>query len=190
MRVEETIEKCKRDDIRSKELVYKTFYGYVRAVVVRYVYSENDTEELINDSFIKIFNNLNSFIPGQTGEQTLKIFKGWIGKIASRTAIDHLRRSRRNLFIEKIEDNDSIYTPVAVSSQLEANDILALLKKLPQMHSLVFNLYEIEGFSHEEIAQQLQISQSSSRVFLTRAKNKLKSLYFENQTSIVKNENE
>lgn len=186
MRVEETIDKCKRNDIRSKELIYKTFYGYVRAVIVRYVYSENDIEELINDSFIKVFNNLNSFIPGSSGEQTLKIFKGWIGKIASRTAIDHLRRNKKNFYIESIEDNQLLYTPQPVSTQLEANDILALLKKLPQMHSMVFNLYEIEGFSHEEIAKQLNISQSSSRVFLTRAKNKLKSLYLEKQTSILK----
>ena len=188
MRVEETIDKCIRNDIRSKELVYKTFYGYIRAVIVRYVYSENDIEELINDSFIKVFNNLNSFIPGNSGEQTLKIFKGWIGKIASRTAIDHLRRNKNNFFIEKIEDNESVYTSHPISTELEANDILALLKKLPPTHSMVFNLYEIEGFSHEEIAQQLKISQSSSRVFLTRAKNKLKSLYLEKQTSIVKNE--
>lgn len=187
MRVEETINKCIDNDIRSKELMYKTFYGYIKGVIIRYVYNNNDIEELINDSFIKIFNNLNTFCPETSEEHTIKLFKGWIAKIASRTAIDHLRKHNKMLYIEKIENNESEYVPQTITSQMEANDILALLKKIPKMQSAVFNLYEIEGFSHEEIAEQLDITQSSSRVFLTRAKKKLKSLYLEQQ--LIRKEN-
>lgn len=185
MRVEETIQGCIRNNIRSKELMYKSFYGYLKAVILRYVYDNNDADELVNDCFIKIFNNLFSFHPGKTTDETSRIFKGWIAKIASRTAIDHLRKNRQTLFIEKIEDKEAEYIPHYSSTNLEANDILALLSKLPEMHRMVFNLYEIEGFSHEEIAAQLQISQSTSRVFLSRAKNKLKNLYLENQLTKI-----
>lgn len=188
MRVEETIQGCIKNDIRSKELVYKSFYGYLKAVLLRYVYNDADVDELVNDCFMKIFNNLISFNPGKNNDETIKIFKGWIAKIACHTAIDYLRRNKQNLYIEKIEDKEAEYIPQYISTELETGDILALLNKLPKMHRTVFNMYEIEGYNHEEIAEQLQISQSTSRVFLSRAKNKLKNLYLDNQLTMVKDE--
>ncbi|ANI87869.1 RNA polymerase [Arachidicoccus ginsenosidimutans] len=176
--IEEMIQGCKNNDVRSKELMYKTFYGYVMGVVVRYVNKINDAEELVNDCFIKIFKYIEAFESrGSSQDEYYKSFKGWIAKIASRTAIDQLRKDKKNFVTDALDKTEYRITPVQVSHNIDIKDILRLLDKLPQAHRLVFNLYEIEGFSHDEISKILKIPASSSRVFLTRAKNKLRELY-------------
>ena len=168
---------CLKNHNTSKELIYKAFYGYVMGVILRYINDRHDSEELVNDSFIKIFKNISQFsLPDDHGESD-KAFKGWIARISSRTAIDFLRSKKTWLYVEDMKEDQQPFTEVNVISQLNVQDILNLLNALPEMHRLIFNMYEIEGFSHDEIAEMLNIPVSSSRVYLTRAKNKLRELY-------------
>lgn len=177
LRFEDVIVGCQQNDNKSKEMVYKSFYGYLMAVVLRYVGERNDAEELVNDTFIKVFKAIAQFNLPKKQEEHEKAFKGWISKIASRTAIDFLRTKKIVIGLDEIVEEQEPVNEVNVISALHVKDILKLVATLPETQKLVFNLYEIEGFSHEEIAKLLKIPESSSRVYLTRAKNKLRILY-------------
>lgn len=161
----------------AKELVYKHYYGYIMAVIIRYTSNTYDSEELVNDSFIKIFKYANTFIPPKDAEQLEKAFKGWIARIASRTAIDFIKKPK--LFIQDCDILNLEHTGTANEEMMHMNvqDIMKLLSELHELHRLIFNLYEIEGFSHAEIGQMLGIKENISRVYLTRAKQKLRLLY-------------
>ncbi|TCC95050.1 RNA polymerase sigma factor [Pedobacter hiemivivus] len=177
LKFEDAITGCLRNDNKSKEMVYKSFYGYLMGVTLRYVEDRNDAEELVNDSFIKVFKNIGQFSAPKYNDQVQKAFKGWIARISSRTAIDFLRSKRTFLYVDDITEEQQPLTELNAVSQLNVQDIMKLLNKLPETHKLIFNMYEIEGFSHEEISKMLNIPESSCRVYLTRAKNKLRELY-------------
>lgn len=179
--LENIINGCINNKVQQKEALYKGYYGYIKGVVLRYVHDHHTAEELVNDSFIKIFSHLERFNGTNESVDLCVSFKSWIGKIASRTAIDSLRRKKINFGLEEINEN---HTPAALrSNPAEHNDgreIMNLLKQLPQTQRTVFNLYEIEGFTHEEIAGLLAIPVNVCRVYLSRAKTKLKALYVKN----------
>ncbi len=174
---EEIVAGCKKNNNNCKELIYKTYYGYLMGVVIRYVRDEDDAQELVNDSFIKIFKNIAQFDWPEKPEEHQASFKSWIAKITSRTAIDHLRTKKGHIYVSELAEEYHPVENINVIAELNLKDILNLLKQLPETHCLVFNMYEIEGFSHYEIAQLLKITESASRVYLTRAKNKLRELY-------------
>ncbi|SMC74032.1 RNA polymerase sigma-70 factor, ECF subfamily [Pedobacter nyackensis] len=177
LKFEDAIAGCLRNDNKSKEMMYKSFYGYLMGVTLRYVDDRNDAEELVNDSFIKIFKSIGQFNGPKYEDQLQKAFKGWIARISSRTAIDFLRGKKTFLYVDDITEEQQPLIELNAISQLNVQDIMKLLNELPETHKLIFNMYEIEGFSHEEISKILNIPESSCRVYLTRAKNKLRELY-------------
>lgn len=174
---------CVKNNGSCKEMMYKSFYGYLMGVALRYTKNTFDSEELVNDSFIKIFKNISSFKYPANPEELKPSFKGWIAQITSRTAIDRIRTSKAHLYVDEITEAEHPATHVSAASQLHVKDILNLISQLPETHQFVFNLYEIEGFSHEEISKMLNIPTNSSRVYLTRAKNTLRKLYLETMTN-------
>lgn len=174
---EEILKGCVKNDNGCKEMMYKSFYGYLMGIILRYVKNTSDSEELVNDTFIKIFKHVGNFKPPKHPEELHRTFKGWIAQIASRTAIDKIRSSKTQFYVDDLSENEHPVTAVSVASDLHVNDILNLLNHLPDTQRLVFNLYEIEGFAHDEISKMLGIPESSSRVYLTRSKNKLRTLY-------------
>lgn len=169
---------ARKDDERAKELIYKKLYGYVAVVVGRYVKNTHDQEELINETFIKAFKAVKTFAYADAGEEKAeKLFYGWIGRIASNLSIDHLRSRKRFQASDDWAEEELNSVPVAATVELEVQDILKLLEKLPEIQRIIFNLFEVEGYSHEEISQQLDIPESTSRTYLTRGKQKLRMLY-------------
>ena len=177
LKLEDYLKGCSENNNKAKEMIYKSFYGYLMGVVLRYVNNRNDAEEVVNDCFVKVFKNIATFTVPEASEELQKAFKGWIAKISSRTAIDFLRSKKTRLYVDDIENLQHPVTEVNVISQLNVQDIMTLLNGLPETQRIIFNMYEIEGFSHDEISKMLNISGSSSRVYLTRAKNKLRELY-------------
>lgn len=167
------------DDERAKEFIYKKYYGYVSAVVTRYVKSEYDAEELVNEAFIKAFKNLARF--NRVGEGTVleKSFRGWLAKIAANLSIDLLRSKKNMVAMEEVGEQDISPVLINASDKLFADDILKLLERLPEIQRIIFNLYEVEGYAHEEIGKMLNIPDSTSRTYLTRAKQRLRKLYIE-----------
>jgi RNA polymerase sigma-70 factor (ECF subfamily) len=164
------IQGCVRKIEKSQEILYKKFFGYALSVALIYNHHRSDALEVVNDSFVKVFSKIGKY-------DTSKSFPGWLRKIVVNTSIDYLRRnSKKHQFVEVDKQAIKDETPNAINN-LAAQDILEILNLLPHFHKTVFCLYEIEGFSHEEIAEQLGIPISSSRVYLTRAKKQLRELF-------------
>ncbi len=165
----ELISHCKEGDLRYQEVLYKQFYGYAMGVCLRYLGNRDDALEAANDSFIKVFKSIASFNEDND-------FKPWFRKILVNTSLDYKRKNMR--FSNAIELTDDVPQTIHTSiiDKLGVEDILGMLKNLNDTQRAVFNLYEIDGYSHKEISQILNIPESSSRTYLTRAKQTLQQL--------------
>ena len=168
--LDEIIRGCIRKVEKSQEILYKKYFGYALSVAMIHSKNREDALEIVNDSFVKVFNEIGHFEPSLS-------FKSWLRKIVINTSIDRFRKNNKMNFFSETETFLVPDETPGIVSQLTAQDILSLLAHLPYIHRLVFNLHEIEGFSHDEISEKLNIPGSSSRVYLTRAKHKLRELF-------------
>jgi RNA polymerase sigma factor (sigma-70 family) len=166
---EDIINYCKTGSLKHQEMLYKLFYGYAMGVGLRYSLQRDDALEIVNDAFIKVFNSIAQY-------DTKAPFKPWLRAVIVNTAIDRRRKELRFQLNTAIEEAENLSYAIQAIENLNAEDVLKLLKLLPATHHTVFNLYEIDGYSHDEIAQMLNIPASSSRVYLSRAKEKLREL--------------
>jgi RNA polymerase sigma-70 factor (ECF subfamily) len=168
----ELIENCKNtDSIRAKEALYKHYYGYAMSICLRYSYSKHEAVMILNDSFMKVFDKIRLYDDAYS-------FKVWLRRILINTAIDRYRKNEN--YIEKTEANSFINIPGNFEdaiSKLTVEDIMELLNELPETQRLIFNLSEIEGYSHKEISKKIKIPVGTSRSYLYRAKAKLRELF-------------
>ena len=164
------VEQIKNNDRKAQEILYKKYADRFFNVCYRYTGNEDNAAEVLNKGFFKIFSSITSlsFINN-------KAFEGWMYKIVINEALMFIRESNR-LFatteIERLDYSSEAYTDHHFSEE----DCLKLLQMLPTGYRTVFNLFAIEGFSHQEIGQMLNITESTSRSQLTRAREMLKTL--------------
>ncbi|UEG52095.1 RNA polymerase sigma factor [Mucilaginibacter daejeonensis] len=163
----ELIQRCKTGSIKHQEQLYKQFYGYAMGVGLRYCDSRDDALEVVNDAFIKVFNTIMSYNADRS-------FKAWLRRIIINTAIDRRRKDLKFQLHTDMDHAGHIGHNHTAIHLLNAKDILKLLDGLPTVQRAIFNLYEIDGYDHEEISVMLSIPASSSRVYLSRAKEKLR----------------
>lgn len=168
--LDEIIQGCIQKNEKSQEMLYKRFFGYALSVAMIHCKNRDNALEIVNDSFVKVFKEIGKFDPS-------KSLKSWLRKIVINTSIDDFRRNSKKILFS---DEETILVPdntANIVTQLTAQDILGLLNHLPDIQRIVFSLYEIEGFKHDEISALLNIPENSSRVYLTRAKKKLRELF-------------
>lgn len=166
----EWIEGCRRGDARCQEKVFRHFYGFVMGICLRYSNSDQQAQEILNDSFLKVFENI-------LVTPEILVFRAWLRRIVVNTALDHYRKERRRL--EKVTTDiagEDMMIGEDIIDKLSAEEIIKLLQELPESQRLVFNLYEIEGYSHQEIGDMLGFPAATSRTYLTRGKQRIKSL--------------
>lgn len=173
----ELIKGCVQQNRRCEERLYKSFYGYLAGVAFRYVQEQDLIRELVNEAFVRIFKKIDSFSFDGPADELERAFKGWVGRIAANVAIDRLRMQKKLIYLDDISAEGMPGAVTEIADRLGYNDVLALLNRLPRVQQLIFNLYEIEGFSHDEIAGQLNMPVSTSRVYLSRAKATLMECY-------------
>jgi RNA polymerase sigma factor (sigma-70 family) len=164
---DELIRHCQTGAIKYQELLYKQYYGYAMGIGLRYCSSRDDAMEVVNDSFIKIFNTIKTYNADRS-------FKAWIRRIIINTAIDRRRKDLKYQLHTDMEYANHIGHNSTAIQQLNAKDILKLMDELPALQRAIFNMYEIDGYNHDEIGDMLSIPPSSSRVYLSRAKEKLR----------------
>ncbi|MDT3405415.1 RNA polymerase sigma factor [Mucilaginibacter terrae] len=164
---QELIQRCKSGSLKYQEQLYKQFYGYAMGVGLRYCDSRDDALEVVNDSFIKVFNTIQTY-------NIERSFKAWMRRIIINTSIDRRRKDLKYQLHTDMEYANHIGDNYTAVNQLNAKDILKLMDDLPAIQRTIFNLYEIDGYNHDEIAEMLNIPSSSSRVYLSRAKEKLR----------------
>lgn len=168
----ELLEGCLKKDRKCQELLYKQFYGYAMGVCMRYVPNREEALEVVNDGFLKIFQKVEMY----DAERSFKI---WLRRVMINTALDHYRQ---NVKYQHQEDISVVENTVASSEatsgyqNLLQEDILELIQQLTPAYRLVFNLYVIDGYSHEEIAQKLGISEGTSKSNLARARENLRAM--------------
>jgi RNA polymerase sigma-70 factor (ECF subfamily) len=140
------------------------------AIAMRYCNTKDDAMEVVNDGFIKIYRELHNFKPAHENYEAS--LKGWMKSIMVNTAIDHFRKNNKKQFLVEIKDDhvETIDTQESSINKLSYKEILELVQRLSPGYRTVFNLYVIDGFKHEEIAQQLNISVGTSKSNLSKAK--------------------
>ena len=165
------IDGCRQGEERSQKALYERFYGYCLKVVFRYIYRYETAVDVVNDGFVKVFRNFSKFSCSDQ-ENAEPILMGWMRTIMVNTAIDHLRK---NHFIPEIGCINESAWAIEDKSQpsdktLLYKELIWQVKKLPPSYRAVFNMYVIDGFTHNEIAAQLGISVGTSKSNLSKAR--------------------
>ncbi len=154
---------CMESDRRMQEELYRRFSPRMYAVCLRYAGNAEEAEDILQEGFIKVFKKLDSF-------RNEGSFEGWIRRIFVNTAIEHFRRKKYLLPVTEKEENTIEGKYISVLDELGAKDIMALVQELSPGYRTVFNMYVVEGYTHKEIADQLGISEGTSKSQLSRAK--------------------
>ncbi|AYD48814.1 RNA polymerase sigma factor [Arachidicoccus soli] len=165
--IDDLIDGCKAGNRLAQQKLYNQFSGKMFAICLRYARDQMSAEDILQISFVKVFNKITEF----KNEGSLE---GWIRRIVVNTAIENYRK---NIKLLQVASNDNAAIELAddtIFDKLEVNDLLKLVNSLPDGYRLVFNMYAIEGFSHKEIADILKISEGGSKSQLSRARQILK----------------
>lgn len=170
---QELIARCKNEDRQAQKLLYEKYSHKMFGVCRRYLKVNEDAEDVLVEGFFKVFSKLDMY----KGDGS---FEGWIRRIMVNESLMFLRKKNNfNLSVEI--SNIEVKSVTNVQDELEAEDIMNLLAKLPTGYRTIFNLYVIEGYKHREIAEMLGISINTSKSQLILAKKKLRKLIRLNQ---------
>lgn len=162
----EILKACLSNDRTAQRDLFNMYAGKMMAISIRYTRHRLEAEDILQDAFIKVFSNLHSF----KNEGSLE---GWIRRIVVNTAIKNTYRksfSQEDIGLENIKEDSG--DPNIISA-LSEEEIINLIAELPDGYRIVFNLYAIEGYSHKEIAEMLDIDEATSRSQLLKARRKL-----------------
>jgi len=163
--IKNIINGCLKGNRKDQELLYRRHAAKLYAVCQQYSGNDEEARDILQEGFIKIFENLVHY-------RYQGSFEGWVRRIVVNTALEKYR-SRHNLY--RVDDIDQIQEPDAEPDSedyagLEAADLLEMIRKLPPKYRMVFNLYAIEGYSHKEISSLMNISEGTSKSNLSRAR--------------------
>ncbi len=166
------IQACVRRERWAQKVLYEEYYSRMMGVCLSYATDEEEALDILHEGFIKVFRHVGKYKPGTS-------LSAWIRRIMVNTAIDYYRKNSRR----RTEDMDEAYDistndPDAISRCTE-QEILEAIQELTPSYRAVFNLYVIEGYAHKEIAELLDITESTSRSNLVKARLKLKEILSE-----------
>lgn len=178
------IEGCLQNDRRAQERLFQLYYGKLIVVALRYISDRDTAEEVLQNSFIKIFEKLD-------GYDFKGSFDGWVRRIVANTAIDHIRRSKKDPLLS---DSDTDFVNDAEDPIVEMENLenmvlkgemaMGAVQQLSPAYRAVFNMFVLENFSHKEIAEKLGITEGTSKSNLAKAKMNLKAILSKQFTKI------
>jgi RNA polymerase sigma-70 factor (ECF subfamily) len=167
---------CALNSRESQKVIYSSFYGYAMAICDRYTSKQDDALEILNDGFLKIFREIHHYKPAYA--DVVSSFKGWLRKIMVYTAIDHYRKYHKHQMVTQLDD--VVYQMASVNEdaldKLSYEEIIRAVQELSPGYRTVFNLFVIEGLSHDEIATHLGISTGTSKSNLFKARLQLQKI--------------
>lgn len=170
MTEEVILEGCLRNDSVAQRELYNTYSPKMLAVCFRYAHSREDAEDMLQEAFIKVFTQLRTF-------ENRGSFEGWIRRIVVHTCINTLKKNKKfNESVDLIHAATVSIREETVPAVVQVKQIVDCIRSLPIGYRTVLNLFAIEGYSHREIAQLLDIEESTSRSQFTRAKGMLEEL--------------
>lgn len=158
------------------------------AICDRYANKQDDAIEILNDGFLKVFREIHHYQPAYS--DVVSSFKGWVRKIMVYTAIDHFRKNQKHKLVTQLDPVE--YQMAATSAnaidKLSYDEIIRAIQELSPGYRTVFNLFVIDGLSHDEIAEKLDISTGTSKSNLSKARKQLqKILYKLNEVQETRN---
>jgi RNA polymerase sigma factor (sigma-70 family) len=161
---EEIVQGCKAGSRKSQRLLYDRYSKKMLGVCLRYCQNREEAEDVLQDGFIKVFTNIDSF--KEQGS-----FEGWIRRIMVNTAINNYQSNLKRYYHSDVEEETGISSDqVDAFNKLSAMDLLRIIQSLPEGYRMVFNMYAIEGYTHKEIGEMLGISENTSKSQLSRAR--------------------
>lgn len=175
---------CALLDRDSQKRFYTLFYGYAFSICHRYVPKEEETIEVVNDGFLKIFHEIKHFEPRyESFENSLK---GWLRRIFINTAIDQVRKEKNRLLFmrDQIDAVEQVSVPEAGLERLSHKELLELITQLTPAYRTVFNMFVIDGYSHEEISRILNIAVGTSKSNLAKARINLQKMILHTKTQL------
>lgn len=160
----ELVNGCRKQDRAAQKRLYDAFAGKMFAITLRYTKNRADAEDVLQDAFIKIYANIDSY----RGEAPLE---SWIRSVVVNTALKHLRKQKKLTELEDVaEYENSVGETESVLSGFHLNQLMALIHQLPVGCQTIFNMYAIEGYQHNEIAAMLNIAEGTSKSQFARAR--------------------
>jgi len=158
----ELVEGCQKGEPRYQKALYERYFRLMFGVCLRYTDNRDDAQDILQEGFIRVFKHIHSF----RGEGS---FEGWVRRIMVHTSIEHYRRHSRYFMVD-VKEAGEVKLDSEAMSDLGRDEILGLIQELPPGYRTVFNLYAVEGYSHQEVADMLGISAGTSKSQLSRAK--------------------
>lgn len=160
---EQIIAGCRAGDRKYQELLYQRFASKMFTVCMRYAAESNSAQDLLQEGFVKIFKNIEKF----RGEGS---FEGWIRRIFVNTCLEFVRK-KANMYV--VQDTETVkveYHDENALQKLMKEDLMEMIQSLSTGYRTIFNLYVIEGYSHKEIAELLNVTEGTSKSQLARAR--------------------
>lgn len=165
---ETLVKECNSGNAKAQRMLFDRFSPKMLGVAMRYIKDKERAEDVLQDGFIKVFKNIHRF-------KHKGSLEGWIRRIVVNTALDQLRKNKK--FQNNLELDDSFFEIVQQSKAegiLQKEVLLQIVQQLPEGYRVIFNMFAIEGYSHKEIAKELNISESTSKSQYSRARSVLK----------------
>lgn len=163
LKEEDLINKCIANDPESQKELYQMFSDKMYAVCYRYATDADHAKDLLQDGFIRVFKNLKKY-------EYKGSFEGWVRRIFVNCSIENYRKNQKGKFFEEITPKTEKHVDPEVLQDLSMQELLNLINALPMGYKTVFNLYVIDGYSHKEIAEELDITESTSKTQLRKAR--------------------
>jgi len=157
------VQRCLQGDAKAQQKLFELFYGKMLAVCLRYTRNREEAKDILQDGFMKVFQKLEQFT-------FTAPFDAWVRRIMVNTAIDHYRKNASDPVTKDIEDAYDLHEENDVISDMGHTDLLNCLQDLPAGYRVVFNMYVIEGYSHKEISEAMNITEGTSKSQLSKAK--------------------
>jgi len=177
--LKEHIEGCVKNNRESQKIIYSSYYGYAMAICERYAVNKNDALEILNDGFLKIFKELYKYQPAYS--DSIASFNGWLRKIMVYTSIDHFRKNKKHMINGPLDLSNLqlVSNTESALDKLTYDEIIKAVQNLSPAYRTVFNLFVIEGLSHDEIAEKLGIAEGTSKSYLSKARAHLQKILTE-----------
>src|SRR6201996_549328 len=170
---------CIKQERGSQKMRYKAFYVFSMGICLLYANNRDEAAEVMNQGFYKVFTRIETY-------DTTRPFKAWLGKIMMNVSIDYYRANLKMAYNEDLDKAEGMTDGELPDRKLNYDDLLAMIQKLPNAYRTVFNLFAVDGYSHEEIGEMLGISSGTSKSNLHKARQKLKQMILEADQSGTK----
>ena len=157
------IDGCKNNNREAQYKLYNLLSGKMFAVCLRYAKNREAAEDILQEGFVKVYNNIDKF-------RAEGSFEGWVRRIVVNTAVEYYRKSAKMFMVTNIDDTNKELIWEETGNDLEVEDLMKLVNSLSTGYRTIFNLYVIEGYSHKEIAEKLDINEGTSKSQLARAR--------------------